>query len=90
MFMKLIKPSYLSSKLGSPGDSVVKNPPANTGDAGSIPELGIYPGGEHGNPLQYLGLENPKYRGAWQATVHRVSQSQTQLKRLSMIACNIF
>ena len=42
------------------------------------------PGGGHGNPLQYSCLENPKDRGAWQATVHRVSQSQTWLKWLSI------
>ena len=41
-------------------------------------------GGEgNGNPLQYSCLENPVGRGAWWATVHRVAQSQTQLKRLS-------
>ena len=37
--------------------------------------------------LQYSCLENPVDRGAWWATVHRVAQSQTQLKRLSMHAC---
>ena len=41
------------------------------------------PGGGNGNPLQYSCLENPLDRGAWQATVHRVAQSQTRLKRLS-------
>ena len=35
------------------------------------------------NPLQYSCLENPMGRGAWQATIHRVAQSQTQLKQLS-------
>ena len=58
---------------------VVKNPPANAGDlkdAGSIPGLGRSPGGGRGNPLQYSCLENPKDRGAWQATVHRVARSQ--------------
>ena len=35
------------------------------------------PGGGHGNPLQYSCLENPMDRGAWWATVHRVTQSQT-------------
>ena len=62
---------------------VVKNPPANAGDlrdAGSIPGLGGSPGGGHGNPLQYSCLENPMYRGAWQATVHGVARSQTLLK----------
>ena len=51
-------------------------------DAGSITGSGISPGGGHGNPLQYPCLENPMDRGAWQATVHRVTKSQTQLKRL--------
>ena len=54
-----------------------KNPPANAGDirdAGSIPGLGISPGGGHGNPLQYSCLENPTDRGAWWATVHRVAE----------------
>ena len=43
---------------------VVKNPPANSGDVGSIPRLGRSPGREHGNPLQYSCLENPMERGA--------------------------
>ena len=38
---------------------MVKNPAANAGDHGSIPELGRSPGGRHGNPLQYSCLENP-------------------------------
>ena len=41
------------------------------------------PGEENGNPLQYSCLENPIDRGAWQAMVHRVAESQTPLKRLS-------
>ena len=48
----------------SPGDSVVKNPPANAGDTGSIPEWGRSPGGGHGNPLQYSCLENPHGQGS--------------------------
>ena len=40
------------------------------------------PEGEHGNPLQYPCLENPMDRGAWWATVPRVAESQTRLKRL--------
>ena len=65
---------------------VVKNPPVNAGDirdAGSIPGSGRSLGGGHGNPLQYSCLENPMDSGAWWATVHRVTNSQTQLKRLS-------
>ena len=68
---------------------VVKNPPANAGDgrdAGSIPGLGRPPGEGTSNPLQYPCLENSIDRGAWWATVHRVTQSQTQLKRPSMHA----
>ena len=59
---------------------VVKNPPANAGDvrdAGSIPGLGRSPGGGHGHPLQYSCLENSMDRGAWQATFHKVTKSQT-------------
>ena len=41
----------------------------------------------NGNPLQYSCLENPMDGGAWWAAVHRVTQSRTQLKRLSMHAC---
>ena len=51
---------------------------------GSIPGSGRSPGGGHGNPLQHSHLENLMHRGAWQPTVHRVTQSQTALKRLSM------
>ena len=46
-----------------------------TGDVRLIPGLGRSPGGGHGNPLQYSCLENPKDRGARQATVHRVAES---------------
>ena len=58
---------------------VVKNPPADAGDAGSIPGLGRSPGEGNGYPLQYACLENPMDRAAWQAIVHGVSESQTQL-----------
>ena len=44
--------------------------------AGSVPELGRFPEGGHGNPLQYSCSENPMDRGAWTATVHRVAKSQ--------------
>ena len=52
---------------------VVKNSPANTGDirdVGLVPGVGRFPGGGHGNPLQYSCLENPMDRGAWRATVY--------------------
>ena len=54
----------ISTKLGFPGGSVVKNPPANAGDMGSIPGSGRSPGLESGNTLQYSCLENPMGRGA--------------------------
>ena len=66
---------------------VVKNLLANAGDTremGLIPWSGRFPGEEHGNALQYSCLKNPMDRGSWQATVHRVAKSWTQLKRLGM------
>ena len=65
---------------------MVKDPPANAGDAGDsglIPGLGGSPGGGNGKPLQYSCLENSTDRGAWWATVHGVAKSQTQMKGLS-------
>ena len=67
-----------------PDGLVVKNPPANAGDEGSVPGLGRSPGEGNGSPLQCSYLENPVDRGAWWAIVHRVTKSQTQLKQLSM------
>ena len=61
---------------------MVKNPLAksgNTGDMGSIPGLERSPGVGNGNPLQYFCQENAMDREAWQATVHGVAKSQTQL-----------
>ena len=48
---------------------------------GSIPGSGRSPEGGNGNPLQYSCLGNPMDRGAWRATVHGVSKSQTRLSR---------
>ena len=45
--------------IGFPGGSVGKEPTCNVGDLGSIPGLGRFPGGGHGNPLQYSCLKNP-------------------------------
>ena len=70
---------YLSA--GLPRWHVVKNPSAKAGDTlrgvGSVPGSGRSPEGGHGNPLQYSCLENPMDRGAWQATVHRIVDSDT-------------
>ena len=51
----------------------------DTGDVDSIPGSGISSRGGHGNPLQYSCLENLMDGGAWRATVHRVTKSQTRL-----------
>ena len=56
---------------------MVKSLPTKVGDikdVSLIPGLGRYPGGQHGNPLQYSCLENPMDRGAWGAIVHGVTQ----------------
>ena len=61
---------YLIHISGFPGGSVVKNLPANagdTGDMGSIPRSGRYPGEGNGNPLQYSCLGKPMDRGALHA-----------------------
>ena len=55
---------------GFPGGSGLKNPPANAGDAGSIPRLGTSPG----NSLQYSGLGNPMDREVWWAIGHGVAE----------------
>ena len=59
---------------------MIKNLPDNAGDIrspGLIPGSGRSPEVESGNPLQYSCLENPMDRGAWWATVHRVTKSRT-------------
>ena len=64
---------------------VIKSLPADADvwDMGSVPELGGFPGGGNGNPLQYSCLENRMDRAAWRATVQGVAKSWTQLKQLS-------
>ena len=54
-----------------------KESTCSIGDLNSIPELGRSPGEGNGNPLQCSCLENPMDRGAWQAIVHGVAESQT-------------
>ena len=73
----LIMPTWASQLV-----LVVKNPPANVGDArdsGLIPGLGRSLGEGNGNPLEYSCLGNPMDRRAWRVTVHRVTNSQTRL-----------
>ena len=60
--------------MGFPSGSDGKESACNAGDLGSIPGLERSPGEGNGYPLQYSCLENSMERGAWQATVHRVSR----------------
>ena len=84
--------------MGFPGGSDSKESACNVEDLSLIPGSERSPGEGNGNPLQYFCLENPMDRGAWQATVHAVAKSQTQLTRLSssssssdgkVFACNV-
>ena len=68
----------LLSSWSFPSGAVVKNLPANAGDAGSMgsnPEKGRPPGKGNGNPLQYSCLENCVGKEAWWATVRVVPKS---------------
>ena len=69
-------PKHITHLLiwGFADGSVVKNPPANAGDAGSIPELGRSPGEGNGNSLQYSCLGNPMEIRAWKAIVLGVAE----------------
>ena len=63
--------------LGFPG-SVIKNPPANARDVGSIPGLERSLGEGNGNSFQYFFLRNPMHRGVCQATVNGVSKDYVE------------
>ena len=62
-----------------PGAPVANTPAPSAGDPGSIPGSGRSPEEGQGNPLQYSCLENSMDRGAWWATIHGVTKSQTRL-----------
>ena len=64
--------------MGCPGGSDGKESACNAGDQGAAPELGIFPGEAHGNPLRYSCLENSMDRGAWWAIVQGVTKRQTR------------
>ena len=70
----------------------IKNPPANAGntrDMVLIPGLGRSSGEGNGNPLQYSCLKNSMDRGAWRATVHKVSQSRTRQSAHTRVCVHI-
>ena len=63
---------------GFPGGSDSQESACNVGDLGSILGLGRFPGGEHGNPLQFYCLENPQWtEEPGGPTVCGVAKSQT-------------
>ena len=69
--------------ISFPGGSVVKDLSTDSGEDGLITGLGRSPGEGYDNTLQYSCLENSMDRGAWWAAIYGVTQSRTQLKRLS-------
>ena len=71
--------SFFCAIMGFCNDLDSKESVYNDGDLGLIPSLGRIPGEGNGYPLQYSCLENPMDRGPWQATVHGVAKSWTQL-----------
>ena len=77
---------YISSQMSFPGGASGKEPACKCRrhKRCSVPGSRRLPWGGHGYPLEYFCLENPMNRGTWQAIPHRVSESQTWLKRLSM------
>ena len=84
MFIFVFPLSLLRQFIGGqnsvfPGGSASKESSCHAGNPRSIPGSGRSPGEGNGHPLQYSGLENPTGRGAWGATVLRLSQSQTRL-----------
>ena len=70
---------HIISALGFPGGSDNEDSACNAGNMGLIPRSGRSLGEGNGNPFQYSCLENFIDAGAWQAMVHGVAKSQTQL-----------
>ena len=67
---------------------LVKNPPAIAGDPGFIPRSGKSPGGRHGNPLQYSGMENPhgqRSSGGYSPWGHKESYTTKWLSTQHML-----
>ena len=77
--------SFMSCFVGFPSGLEVKVSACNVGDLGLIPGLGWFFGEGNGNPLQYSCLENPMDGGAWWATAHGVTKSQTWLSHFTSL-----
>ena len=73
LMLHWVQLSFLKGFLSGSDD---KESACNAGDSDSILESGRSPGEGNDNPLQYPCLENPMDRGAWWATVHRVTEGQ--------------
>ena len=71
-----------------PSGSDGKESDWSAGDLGLIPGSGRSPGEGNGNPLQYSCLENPMDGGAWWATIHGVTKSQTWMSNFTFTLCN--
>ena len=71
--------------VGFPGGSDGKASACNAEDPGSIPGSGRSPAEGNGNPLQYSCLENSMDGGAWWATVHGITKSQTRLSNFTYL-----
>ena len=71
--------------MGFPGGSDGKASACNAEDPGSIPGSGRSPGEGNGNRLQYSCLENSMDGGAWWATVHGITKSQTRLSNFTYL-----
>lgn len=76
---------WLIELQGFPGSSAAKESACNSGNPGSVPVSGRFPGGGLGNPLQYSFLKNPMDRSSWRATVQGVTKSWTQFSNQTTI-----
>ena len=84
---KWLRRTYKQLPLqGLPCSSVGKESACNAGDLGSISRWARSPGEGSGNPLQYSCLENPMDGGAWEAAVHGVTKSPTQLSDFTFLS----